>query len=61
MHRTDPAYVIITVVFAVVVLVIVLRRLRSSLATERLQTGFPTDRYAQQPATHDDDDDSGQL
>ncbi|QSO46180.1 hypothetical protein [Alicyclobacillus mengziensis] len=61
MHRTDPAYLIIAVGFAIVILMVILHRLRSSLSPERLKSGLSTETYVDEPDRHDHDDDSERL
>lgn len=61
MHRTDPAYLIIAVFFAIVILMVILHRLRSSLSPDRLKSGLSTEAYVRQPDRHDNNDDSKRL
>ena len=56
MHRTDAAYLIIAIGFAIVILMVILHRLRSSLSPDRLKSGLSTEAYVGEPDRHDNDD-----
>ena len=55
MHRTDPWYIAIVIVFALALLTILLRRLRATLPGDRPQSGMqnPPNDYITTKSTED--------